>query len=195
MQLTIDRVPRAMHEVLAEPGRANHGACGVIDRGAGDGLFVLPPLSKQRDRRVPRTTHHVPRTTHFCARLPPSEPHPRLIGENAAERHTGPQVQQHHLTRREATVAAGARLVMRIGRVCLEPHDRRMIGNEPGARECVHHTRLRRRLAHLGTAPQLAAGPLERRHRDFRDRFGRAPMPRELGGRPARREPGHEHTR
>src|SRR5579859_3924841 len=40
VELAIDGMTGAMHEVVAEPGRANDAARGIVDRGAGQGLCV-----------------------------------------------------------------------------------------------------------------------------------------------------------
>src|SRR6266513_1316842 len=44
MQIAVDRMPGAMHEVLAEPGSANDRARGIVDRGARHRLLFLPTL-------------------------------------------------------------------------------------------------------------------------------------------------------
>src|SRR6266568_212197 len=92
VQIAIDRMPRAMHEVLAQSGRADHGARGVVDCRAGHRLVLLPTIPEQRDGGIASPPHGLPHASHLRARLPSGEPHPHLIGKDAAGRHTGPQV-------------------------------------------------------------------------------------------------------
>ena len=197
VQVTVDRVARAVHEVLAEPRRANHGARGVVECRASHYCSLFPAIAEQRDGGITSATHGLPYLANFSTRLASRERHPGLIRKDTARRHACPQIEQQHVARGETAIAARPRLVMRVGGVRLEADDRRMVGDQPGAPERLHHARLQRRLAHLGTPPasQLAARPAQRRQRDLRDRFGGSAMTRQLAGRPARREAGDQRPR
>src|SRR2546422_2258364 len=84
VQIAVDRMSRAMHEVVSEPRRANHAARRVVERCAGYRFALLPAIPEQGDGRIPRPTHCLPHLANLSTRLPSREPHPRLIRKHSA---------------------------------------------------------------------------------------------------------------
>ena len=181
-----------MHEVFGEPRVADHGARGVVHLRSRHGAVRPPALLQEADGGVARGLHRLPHPTHVHVGRPAREPHPRLVGEHRALPRSGPQIEQHDVTLREAPVGSGMRLVVghRAGRP--ERHDGPVVGPEPRALHRVAHALLDARLPHLGSTRRLAPHPRQGLARDGRQDLGRLAMARQLRRRPPRREAGHE---
>src|SRR2546421_652217 len=110
LQLAIDRVAGAMHEVIAEARIADRLTSRVVNFGAGD--WFLPFFAEPRHRRFPRRPHRVPCALHVRIGRATHECHPRLVGYDGLRAYAGPEIEQHHVPRLEDTVGSLAWLVM-----------------------------------------------------------------------------------
>src|SRR3989441_1192765 len=130
VQVAIDRMARAMHEVVGEPGVADHGARGVVHLRPRHRAVRPPALPQEADGGVSGALHRLPYPADLCVGRAARESDPRLIGEHRALPWPGPQIEQDHVARREATTGSGMGLVVghRAGRP--ERHDGPLVGPE-----------------------------------------------------------------
>ena len=190
VQVAVNAVPGPVHEVLAEAGGLDHRPRRPIAEVAEDRLPARRATLHGGDGRVARVAHGGPDRLHPLRHRAPREAHPGLVGEDRPLAHPAPQIEQHHLVVLQHPVGARMRLVVRVGGVRPETHDRMRGEEHPRPFHGRHHFLLQRRLAQ--PHPRPAHRAMQGVERDLPQQLRGLEVLRRLGLAPRRREARHE---
>src|SRR5690349_20916864 len=164
MNLFADGVPGAMHKILAESLLLDVASGGVIHIESMDHFVIADSRRHALDSSIASVAHNFEDIPDRVGRRGTAIARPSDVVEHGARAvEFRPHVDQHRVPFVDREACFGRRLIMRIRHVCIDAHDRSMIGHQSGLRESVANESIHLPFGDRFSGLQSNANLLERR--------------------------------
>ena len=156
----VDRMTRAMNELVAKATRCDHCARGIVHFPSLDAAAVVEFVLKKLYRCIPAIPNGQPYVA-ISFRWLAERAHPRLVGEHTSL-FARPQVDEKDCASLDWSTVLTRRLKVWVRRVRTDRDDRTMIGGQPICREFTEYPLLQLEFSERGFAVRSFTGFFER---------------------------------
>ena len=163
MDVGADGMSRPMNKIIAVPGFLDMPARGLVHFPSGDAASGVDCVEHRLHSGIARVAHNLKNLPHAARRHRAHESHPRYVVVHRTRRFLlAPDIKQNQVALANGHGMTGVRLVVRIARIRVGRHNRRIVGQQILAGKCLHEPLLNFVLLRAAVA-HASADLLERR--------------------------------